>query len=73
VCLAVPGRVVRVAVEDGLPVARVEFAGVIRRVCLATLPEAREGDWILAHSGFALRVLDAGAAQEALRCLGAEG
>jgi hydrogenase expression/formation protein HypC len=72
VCLAVPGRVVHVAVEGGFPVARVEFAGVSRRVSLATLPEAREGDWILAHAGFALRVLEADAAQEALRWLGAE-
>lgn len=74
VCLAVPGQVLDVALEDGLRTARVEFGGVRKRVCLEILPEARPGDWILVHAGFALQVLDPTAAQEVLRwAAGEEG
>ena len=74
-CLAVPGRVERVEDDAGLRVARVAFGGpdgVCQRVCLETLPEAREGDWILVHAGFALSVVDEDAAEEMRRWLGDE-
>lgn len=66
-CLAVPGRVLEVADEDGVRTARVDFGGVRKRVCLETLPEARPGDFVLVHAGFALQVLDQAAAEETLR------
>ncbi|MGH0030195.1 MAG: HypC/HybG/HupF family hydrogenase formation chaperone [Myxococcota bacterium] len=69
-CLAVPGQVRSVRVEDGLRVARVDFSGVAREVCLETLPEAEVGDWVLVHAGFALQRLDAPAADELLGWLG---
>jgi hydrogenase expression/formation protein HypC len=71
VCLALPGRIVGVAEEDGLRVARVDFGGVERRVCLATLAEASTGDWVLVHAGFALQRLDEAAAVELRGWLGA--
>lgn len=52
--------------------ARVEFGGLRKRICLETLPEARLGDWILVHAGFAIQVLDARAAAESLRLLDEE-
>jgi hydrogenase expression/formation protein HypC len=67
VCLAVPGRVLEVAEDAGVLTARVDFGGVRKRVCLETLPEARPGDYVLVHAGFALQVLDQAAAEEALR------
>ena len=67
VCLAVPGRVLDVADEAGVRTARVDFGGVRKRVCLETLPDARPGDYVLVHAGFALQVLDEAAAEETLR------
>ncbi|MCJ2177808.1 HypC/HybG/HupF family hydrogenase formation chaperone [Novosphingobium sp. 2580] len=45
---------------------RVAFAGVVRRVNLAYVPEARAGDYVLVHAGFAIAVIDEA---EALRTL----
>jgi hydrogenase expression/formation protein HypC len=73
VCLAVPGRVLEVAEEDGVRTARVDFGGVRKRVCLETLPGARPGDWVLVHAGFALQVLDQAAAEETLRLAAGAG
>ncbi|HVP29785.1 MAG TPA: HypC/HybG/HupF family hydrogenase formation chaperone [Myxococcota bacterium] len=66
-CLAVPGRVLEVADEAGVLMARVDFGGVRKRVCLETLPDARPGDFVLVHAGFALQVLDEAAAEATLR------
>jgi len=66
-CLAVPGRVLNVAEEQGLRTARVDFGGVRKRVCLEILPDAKPGDWILVHAGFALQVVDEAAALEVLQ------
>jgi hydrogenase expression/formation protein HypC len=70
-CLAVPGRIVEVWDDSGLRMARVDFGGVRRPVCLETLPEARPGAWVLVHAGVALQTLDAEAAAESLRLLAA--
>jgi hydrogenase expression/formation protein HypC len=54
--------------DDGslLRIARVSFAGVVREISLACVPEAQPGDYILAHAGVAIAVLDEA---EALRVL----
>jgi hydrogenase expression/formation protein HypC len=57
-CLAVPGLVVEVASEEGLLFARVDFGGVCKRICLAHVPEAVPGDYVLVHVGFALARID---------------
>lgn len=72
-CLAVPGRVLDVVDEDGLRTGRVDFGGVRKRVCLEILPDAKPGDWILVHAGFALQTVDEAAAQEVLRWAAAGG
>ena len=66
VCLAVPGQIRATEESDGLRLATVDFGGVRKLVCLETLPEAKAGDWILVHAGFALQVLDEAAAAEVL-------
>jgi len=70
-CLAVPGRIQALIEEDDLRLARVDFGGVFKNVCLETLPEATIGDWILVHAGFALQRVDETAAEEVLRWAGA--
>jgi hydrogenase expression/formation protein HypC len=49
--------------------ARAEIGGVERTVSLALTPEARVGDYVLMHTGFAISVLDPEEAQETLRLL----
>jgi hydrogenase expression/formation protein HypC len=61
-CLAVPMRVNRI---QGT-MADVELDGVSRQVSLVLTPEAREGDYVLVHTGFAISVLDEQEAQETL-------
>lgn len=64
-CIALPGRVVEVRDEDGTPIAEVDFDGACRDVNLLFVPEARPGDLVFAHSGFAVRRVTPGDAAEA--------
>ncbi len=67
-CLGVPGLVVeRLPENDGLAFGLVEFAGLRRRVCLACVPEAGPGDYVIVHAGIAISQLDE---HEANRLLG---
>jgi hydrogenase expression/formation protein HypC len=68
-CLAVPGRVERVFDDDGLRMARVDFGGVRKDVCVETLEQVAAGEWVLVHAGVALQTLDVRAAAESLRLL----
>ena len=55
--------------RGGLPFARVEFGSVTREVCLAYTPEARVGDYVIVHVGFAIQLLDEQAARRTLDLL----
>lgn len=61
-CLAVPGLVVEVH-QTG---ATVDLSGNIVEVSLLLTPEARVGDYVLVHAGFAIQVMDVSAAREVL-------
>ena len=57
----------------GLPMGKVSFGGVTKRVCLAYTPEARVGDYVVVHVGFAISRIDEAEAHkvfETLRELG---
>ena len=59
-CLAIPGRIVAIVEGDGLQRSgTIDMGGVEREVSLAMVPEAVVGDYIVTHSGFALRVTTA--------------
>ena len=62
-CLAIPGKVVEVFEDHGLRMGRIDFAGTIRKACLAQVPEAGLGDYVLVHVGFALSMVDADEAE----------
>jgi hydrogenase expression/formation protein HypC len=69
-CLAVPGQILSVA--DGDPLmrtARVSFGGLVKEVCLAYVPEAQVGDYVIVHVGFAISVLDESVALRTLEFL----
>jgi len=63
VCLAIPARIKSIQGE----MAEVELGGVARRVSLVFTPEARVGDYVIVHTGYAISVLDEEEAQESLR------
>jgi hydrogenase expression/formation protein HypC len=64
-CLAIPGRIATIVVDEsfGLRTGKVEFGGIRREVCLAYLPEAQIGDYVLVHVGFAITIIDEQEAQ----------
>lgn len=58
-CLAVPGQVLSIEGDDPLlRQGRVAFAGIVKEACLAYVPEAKPGDYVLIHAGFAIAVID---------------
>ena len=57
-CLGIPGRVLSIS-EGDLRLARVEFGGIVKEVCLAYVPEAGVGDYVIVHVGFAISRVDA--------------
>jgi len=65
-CLAIPGKVIEIAEENGLRMGRVDFGGVVKRVCLDYVPDVEVGDYTIVHVGFALQKIDEG---EAVRTL----
>jgi hydrogenase expression/formation protein HypC len=68
-CLAIPGQVVEF-VDDERFLARVDIGGVRRVVNVALVgDDARVGDWVLIHVGFALSVVDEAEALATLRLL----
>ena len=48
---------------------RVDFNGLRREVCLAYVPEAAVGAWVVVHVGFAISVVDEAEAQRTLALL----
>jgi hydrogenase expression/formation protein HypC len=57
-CLAVPGKLLSVHGTEPLArTGRVSFGGVIKEVSLAYVPEAKVGDYVVVHVGFALSTL----------------
>jgi hydrogenase expression/formation protein HypC len=68
-CLAVPGKVTEFYDAGGVAMARVDFGGVSREACMAYLPEAQPGDYVLVHAGFAISRVDADEAERTLEDL----
>lgn len=64
-CLAVPVQVVSIQGNE----AEVEIGGVKRRVSIYLTPEAKVGDYVLLHTGYALNVINEAEAQETLKLL----
>jgi hydrogenase expression/formation protein HypC len=65
-CLAIPGKLLTVEDHFITRVGSVEFGGITRQANLDFVPEARVGDYVLVHVGFAISRIDEA---EALRTL----
>jgi hydrogenase expression/formation protein HypC len=63
-CLGIPGKLVEVYGQDGLPMGKVEFGGILKEVCLAYTPEAQVGQYVIVHVGFAISLIDEAEAEE---------
>lgn len=73
-CLGIPGQIREIWDEDGAPIAHVDCAGQVRRVCLAYLPDLTVGEFVISHMGYALTRLteeDAAATLATMRSCGA--
>jgi hydrogenase expression/formation protein HypC len=57
-CLGIPGKILEVARDREILVGKVDFGGVCRSVCLEHVPEAKPGEYVLVHVGFALARID---------------
>jgi hydrogenase expression/formation protein HypC len=72
-CLAIPGRVEEISSDGLIRMGRVNFGGVVKRVCLDYVPEIQVGDYAIVHVGFAISVVDEQTAQETLEAFRAMG
>ncbi len=68
-CLSLPGKIISIDDSSELKMAEVDFGGVKREVCVEWVPEAGVGDYVLAHVGTALTVLDETSAMESIEAL----
>ena len=53
-CLAIPGKIVELHEANAVRMAKVDFSGITREACLEYLPDARIGDYVMVHVGFAI-------------------
>ncbi|MBN8583770.1 MAG: HypC/HybG/HupF family hydrogenase formation chaperone [Ignavibacteria bacterium] len=59
-CLAVPGKILSIQDSENelMKFGKVSFGGIVKDVNLAYTPEAKEGDYVIVHVGFALNTVD---------------
>jgi hydrogenase expression/formation protein HypC len=70
VCLGVPGKVLTIEENaQGMIMGTVSFAGVNKEICLAYVPEAKPGDFVIVHAGFAISIIDEQEAEETFEIL----
>jgi len=53
-CLAVPLKLISIDGTNGVG----EFDGVRRKVQLTFVPQAKVGDYVIVHAGFAMEIMD---------------
>jgi len=68
-CLAISGKVLEEFNKGGLRMARVQFGGIIREAALDYVPEAKVGDYVLVHVGFAISTVNAEEAERTYKLL----
>ena len=64
-CLAIPALIKSI---DGQQ-AEADIEGVTRQVSLQLTPEAKVGDYVLLHTGYAISIIDPAEAEETLKLL----
>ena len=64
-CLAIPSKIIEI--DDNI--GTIDVDGVRRKASLLLLEEAKVGDYVIVHAGFAIHKIDEEAALESLRLL----
>ncbi len=64
-CLAIPGKLIKKENEKGI----VDLGGVNKEIFLTFIPEVKEGDWVIIHTGFGLNIISEKDAHETLEIL----
>jgi hydrogenase expression/formation protein HypC len=68
-CLAIPGKIVEFHDKYGVRMSKVDFGGVTREACMDYVPDARLGEYVLVHVGFAISRVDEEEARRTYRYL----
>jgi len=68
-CLAIPGKVLEEFEARGMRMAKVQFGGIVREASLDYAPEAKVGDYVLVHVGFAISTVNAEEAERTYKLL----
>ncbi len=68
-CLAVPGRIQELRDSAGVAMATIDYGGITREACMAYIPDAKVGDYVLVHVGFAISKMDEEEANRTLALL----
>ena len=55
--------------DESIAQYEAEFGGIRKQVCLACVPEVEVGNYVLAHVGFAIGIIDEEEAQEVFKLL----
>jgi hydrogenase expression/formation protein HypC len=65
-CLAIPGKLIGIDEASQPRMGTADFGGIQKLVCLELVPDARVGEYVIVHVGFAISKLDE---EEAIRTL----
>lgn len=59
-CLSIPGKLIEIdqELDATFRTGRVSFDGVIKRVSLTLVPEARINDYVMVHVGAAISIVN---------------
>ncbi len=68
-CLAVPGKIEEINDQGPMKMAKVDFNGIFKEVCIEWVPDVQIGDYVIVHAGFAINVLDKQEALENLKLI----
>ena len=69
-CLAVPGKIVSITGDEPLTrVGKVNFGGIVKEVNFAYVPNAKVGEYVIVHVGFALNTVDEAEANQVFEYL----
>ena len=69
-CLGIPGQVIEIEENPlGMTQGKVSFGGITKQVCLAYVPDAEVGDYVVVHVGFAISKIDEEEAHQVFRYL----
>lgn len=64
-CLAIPGKLIKKENDKGI----VDLGGVNKEIFLTFIPEVKEGDWVIIHTGFGLNIISEKDALETIEIL----